>query len=458
MATDDEVPVNEFIPDSLDYFSPRNINEAYEHRMLDKINPMSGCEGKDGGSLKFTIFGTDWFLDLSDSYISMTLKLVGHGRNQATASVANLGTTQLSVINNIAHSIFQSVKVKVGNETITYTDTDYPYKAYLQILFNGSKESHEIYFPVAGFKKDLTGFMDGMIDATTPDNTQNTALLARRKEFFSAGDGAEGEFIIKPHTGICFANKHIPPYLDVEFELQRSDNPAFYLMEAANANFRIQILDPAFHVRKYKVKPNLVFGLERALNETKLIKFDFTEARIARFSIPSGTINYTNDSFILGKIPLRIIIGLVAAEAFAGDKDKNPFNFQHFKRTNIRLLKNGVEYPEPEIITNFATGVEPKYLKAYHSLMTSVNAAYSRDVPQISKAEFKDGYFLTNYNMSPDGESALDLHNSAYKPSNIRLELTFGTALTGVVEMLVYYEVITQMTIDYKRKVTVMQQ
>ena len=90
--------------------------------------------------------------------------------------------------------------------------------------------------------------------------------------------------------------------------------------------------------------------------------------------------------------------------------------------------------------------------------MTSVNAAYSRDVPQISKAEFKDGYFLTNYNMSPDGESALDLHNSAYKPSNIRLELTFGTALTGVVEMLVYYEVITQMTIDYKRKVTVMQQ
>jgi hypothetical protein len=264
--------------------------------------------------------------------------------------------------------------------------------------------------------------------------------------------------MIRTHTGLAFANKHIPPYLDVEFELQRNENPNFYMMQHANQNFKIQIIDPAFYVRKYKVKTNLVYGLERALQETKLIRLNFVEARVVTFSIPRGTLNYHNDTFILGKIPIRIIIGIVDGDAYMGSKEKNPFNFKNFQRTNIRLLKNGVEYPEPEIITHFPNGRDPTYLKAYHQLLTSVNAAYNRDVPQISKSEFKDGYFLTNYNMSPDGESALDPHNSAYKPSNIRLEIIFGTALANVVQLIVYFEVITQMTVDYKRNVSVMQQ
>jgi hypothetical protein len=185
---------------------------------------------------------------------------------------------------------------------------------------------------------------------------------------------------------------------------------------------------------------------------------NLVEGCMSSFSIPAGTLNYHNDTFIQGKIPLRIIIGLVESNSYSGARDKNPFNFQHFKRTHIRLLKNGSEYPEPEIITQFQDGREPTVLMSYNQLIQSVNATYSRDVPAIRKEDFIAGYFLQSYNMSPDGEGALDPHNSAYKPSNIRLEMKFGAPLAEVTQLIVYYEVINQLTVDFKRNITITQQ
>lgn len=457
--------VNEIIPEPLDYFSPVHVNQAFDDRLQDKINPLSGNEATNGGTLKFRVVGTDWFVDLADSYISLKLKLTGTAPNNRDGKIADLRHTQLSVSNLIAHTIFQSIRVKLGNQVITYNDTDYAYKSYLQILFNGNKESHENYFSVAGFMKDDAGQMDAMIDGTDVNNTTNKGLLNRRKEFFS-DNNAVGEFIIKPHSGIFFMDKLIPPYLDIEIDLVRNENPNFYLMQAANSNFKIQILEAHFNVQKYRIAVPIVAGLERALatkNESplhpqKVIKLNLTDGCISTFPISIGTTNYHNDTLFQGKIPSRIIIGLVDSEAYMGSRDKNPFNFQHFKRTNIKLTKNSTEYPEPEEITSFADGTDPKRMHSFHQLLKSINAVYSKEVPVINLKEYTNGYFLTSYNMSPDGNSSLDPHNAAYKPSNIRLELKFGTALPAAVQLIVYYEVFNQITVDFRRNVTVTQQ
>lgn len=449
---------NEIVPFNLDFFSVENYVNAFEDRVRDKIYPTSGFEARDGGSLKFMIHGTDWFLDLSDSFVVMKLKLIGKNSANKTPTFTDLKDTKLSVVNNIAHSIFQNIRVKVGNQIITFNDTDYAYKSYLQILLNGNKDAHNRYFRCTGFLKDTAGKMDGMIDGTTVENTENKPLYQRRKDFFS-GTGATGQFIMKPHTGICFASKLIPPYMDVEFELVRNENPDFYLMHSgAVGDFRIQILDAKFLVRKYKVKVALVAGLERAMAEGKLLPIKYIDTISNTFSVSKDIFNYHNDTLFQGRIPLRIVIVAVESEAYMGHRNKNPFNFQHFKRTSCRLLKNGTEYPDPEIITNFPDGSDATCMEAFHHFQEAQNAAYSRDVPEISLEEYPNGYFITDYDMSTDGNGALDIHNAAYKPSNIRLEMKFGAALASVVQLVILCDVINLLTTDYKRVVNVTQQ
>lgn len=459
MAEGGAPAVNEFIPDPLDYFAPANINQAYEDRVRDKINPISGFDGRDGGSLKFIVHGTDWFLDTTEIYVAMKLQLDGAttGTSVKTPKFADIKDTQLSVINNIGHSMFQGIRVKLGNQNVNPHQFDYAYTANHQIFLTANTTAQRVTFRNAGFLADTPGEMDTGIDATTPENTGNKALYARRQKFFD--ENGVGEFIIKPHTGLCFADKHVPPYLDLELELIRHENPHFYLMHGATGNFKIRILEAKLWVRKLKVKLSLVAGLEKALAERRLLRFTLTESIVNTFSIPKDTLTYHNDTLFHGKIPLRIVIGTVESEAYMGDRTKNPFNFQHFRRTHTRLLKNGVEYPEPEIITNFPTGGScPTVMEAFHVFLDSINAIYSNDGPEITLEDYPRGYFLTSYNMAPDGRGALDVHNSAYKPSNIRLELKFGAALAKVVQLIVYAEVLTQVAIDYKRTVAVTQQ
>jgi hypothetical protein len=451
----------ESVPEAIDYFAPITVNDAYEDRLFDRINPVSGFSGRTSGSLKFISDPTDWFTDLDNSFVWLDLKITGTDHAGKTVSLNDFKDSKLTVVNNIAHSIFSQVKVKVGNTVINYSDADYPYKAYIPILLNGSKDSHDVYFQRhAGFIKDTAGQFDKLNVDNDIKKAPNKGAFLRRKELFSDND-ARGEFMIKPHTGICSTGHYIIPYLKLEFEFVRCENPNLYLIhdgQEGQTNYKIEIVDAAYYIRKYKFKISPMAGLEVALANGQLIKFNIPETCVTTFTIPQGTTFYQNNALFNSLIATRIIIGLVEAEAYTGKNKLNPFNFQHFNRTHIRLLKNGVEWPEQEQITNFNTGGQPSYIMAHYHFLNSLNGVYNRDVPPITYEEYGNGYFLTSFNMAADGVSTMNPYNASYKPANIRLEMKFGIPLTTSIQAVVIYEVINQMTIDFKRNVTVTQQ
>ena len=90
--------VTEIIPDALDYFAPTVVNDAYEDRIFDRINPTSGFSGQTNGILKFFSPETDWFQDFSDSYVWLKLKLVGRDQQGETPKLTDLkSNSQLSI-------------------------------------------------------------------------------------------------------------------------------------------------------------------------------------------------------------------------------------------------------------------------------------------------------------------------------------------------------------------------
>jgi hypothetical protein len=103
---------------------------------------------------------------------------------------------------------------------------------------------------------------------------------------------------------------------------------------------------------------------------------------------------------------------------------------------------------------DFATN---RYAEAYHHFMTSLNGTYTKWGPNISAAEYRNGYTLFSYDMSPDQLGSIhpgSLHNAN---SNIRLEMKFKAALTHNVTLIVFSEEEHLMEIHRDRRVTINQ-
>jgi hypothetical protein len=69
--------------------------------------------------------------------------------------------------------------------------------------------------------------------------------------------------------------------------------------------------------------------------------------------------------------------------------------------------------------------------------------------------DFKNGYFMISYNLSPDQLGSIHPSTLMGVSSNMRLEMKFKEPLTNNVTLLVYYELPYLMELHRDRRVTV---
>jgi hypothetical protein len=442
------------------YFESLPQVNVYEGSHIEYINPISGTEGTEPGSpLKFVITGTENFVDLAKTYLILRCKLKGsftytEGSSKVTKTVklTDIANTKLTPINILPHALFKHVRIKLGNQNITGGDTDYAYKAYLQLLFNTNRDAQDNYFKLCGWEKDEADMHDNISLSTDDATTLAHEAAVKRRKLMSDNEG-ECEYIMKIHSALFFHDKAIPPYLDIEIEMLRHPTSSFYLMHADGANFSVEISKAFLQVQKLHVVPEYVAGIEEMLRKNnENIVFPLNDAYVANYVINSGVYNYHNDTLFLGRIPKRIIIGFVLSSAYNGTAIKNPFNFQACEIEYVRLTKNGLDYPHPPLIIDWA---KDHYKQAYNYLCSSVQGDYNDAVLQISPTEFKQGFTFFSYDMSPDQRGSVDLHNAANKPSQIKFEVRFKTPPAHPLQMIVYFETDTIISFDYKRNVMV---
>jgi hypothetical protein len=449
-----ERPIERELPANLYYYEKNVIQDVVESGFIEEVNPISGHEARHSGLMKFLIPGTDAFVDLFKSNIVIEYKITGSMPDPAggsardlTPDISKFDKTALSVVNNFAHSLFKTCKVRLGNVTITQGDSDYAYKAFVQNYFNTSKDAQETYFELHGWCKDTAGKLDDL--TTRADGADNEGLWERRRSFMN--DAGHGELIFKPNSAIFFVDKAMIPYLDIEIEMMRHPSHKFPLMCKSAGNFKVEITRAFFAVQKYKLAPAYVAGLESMLRDkNEPIIIPLPESVVNFYTVSSGTSIYQNDTLFYGRIPKRIVIGFVDTDAYNGSYEKNPFNFKNNDIRQIKLLRNGIEYPRPALNVNFT---KEQYRYAYHCLLASVQSDYNREVLNITLDDFKAGSTFFSYDMSPDQRGSMDHGNIAYKPAQIKVQCTFGTALTNSLQMMVYYDFDTSISINYRRDV-----
>ena len=138
--------------------------------------------------------------------------------------------------------------------------------------------------------------------------------------------------------------------MTIRIDLQ---SQAFCLMSSAGTE-RLEILNAEFMMRYVKINDSvrlqhiaIMSGTGRKGLRPRPTLFPLERGDVRAYNIAQGQSSFQENDLFLGKVPIRVVVGLVRNDAYVGDKARNPFNFQLFNLKSLKLAVNGEEYPTP---------------------------------------------------------------------------------------------------------------
>ena len=167
------------------------------------------------------------------------------------------------------------------------------------------------------------------------------------------------------------------------------------------------------------------------------------------FTIPERYRDVNHAKLFSGQLPTRIVIGLVDNRAFNGDRERNPFNFQHFGLSEIGLYLDGQQqHAIKPIEPNFGTG---EYIRAYNTVFAGTGKLGADEGLFIDREDYGSGYALYAFDLTADLDE--QDHFSLVRQGSVRLALKFSAALTATVTVIAHAEFENVIEIDRNRNV-----
>ena len=444
------LPIKKVVPSPYNLHMKKPVSDVCDHGFTEYFYSKNDLRT---GIPEFVVEGNSEHLIVpSKTYLKLTLELSGKAVRPPVAAAPGVNVEvpiaargeqpNIFVINNIFHSIFESVDVYVSNQAITKADKHNPYNAYIRTLCTYGEEPLQTYLQLCGWAKDNAGHFDSL------DDDENEALPTRKSYF--TGFPRRGEFIGKICSPLFFQEKVLPPQTSLRIVLKKVSDDFTLIHETGE--FELKIIEATLMVQKVAAVPALVEGYLKMMEDDHPLQYFLRTPSINYYTIEAGSSQFMRDDLFMGKMPLKVIIGMVDTEAYHGSRTRNPFNFQHFGLTEIGLHKDGIPYPKPVLKIDFAMG---KSAEAYHNFMCALGGAYSEHVTTVTLTDYVNGFWLFCYYMSPDQLGSTHPGSLLNMNSNVRLEMKFKQPVMRNITLLVYSEMEHLMEIHRDRKVTV---
>lgn len=417
----------------LEIFSMPAINIGMQRGDYSAHQPVSSLDN-GGGPLEFSIASNpEQYLDLSRTRLFLKVQLVkGDG--------GNLGNNaKVAPVNNLLHSLFSQVDVKLQNTIVTSSFNTYPYKAYFETLFcfgedakKGYKTS-QLWFPDKG---------DGW-DKTDPAGNDNNPGFDKRREL--TANSKTVELIGRPHVDLFHQSRYLIPGVDMHLKFIRSETN-FHLM--ADGEFKLLIKEAKLYVRRVKINPSIALAHTAAMEKGESAKYPIRRGTTTACTIPQGSLTFHKDNLVSGQLPRRIILGFVSNPSFNGDRRNNPFRFQHFNLNYISLSTGNQSFPAQPLTPDFRAGL---YLQAYENLCSTLGFTEEDRGFGVDREEFADGYTLFAFDLTADQCQGSHVDPISY--GNIKIEVHFARGLPEPVNLIAYSEYDSSIKIDVARNV-----
>ena len=344
-------------------------------------------------------------------------------------------------VDNILHSLWSSVDVKLNHTLVSTSGTNYMYKALFENLLNYSSDAKKIQLSAIGFSGD-----SGNVNQTSPSIVPFSHGLRTRASWFK--DVNFVEFAGPLMADICNQDRLILNGVDVDIKLWPARDEFRLITHPDGLRCKVEIEDIHLNVCKVLVTPGVMMGHNAAL-EVAESKYPFQRTDIHTFNIPQHSYGETLQDIWQGEVPSRLVIGMVKSSGYAGDFSINPYNFEHFDVSSVGFYVNGEPTPRQPLKLDIG---DSDYLQGLLSLYRVSGKLMENTDIGITRDMYRSGYSLIGFEVDPTS-SADFRYIGIPKEGHTRLDIKFKTWLRDPVTLILYATFPETMEIDQARNV-----
>ncbi len=264
---------------------------------------------------------------IQETYCEVTVQIVksdGISLPDATKTVAP--------VNNILHSMFESVRLTINDVPITVSPNNYPYKAYITNCLTYGPAVKGAQLACQGWYSDLANHM-GPISGTNTGYTERNQLFRENYKESGPYRRTGATFFGRLMHDLIACETGLPPNTKVRIDLDIADS-AFFLMcpKTDSEKYQFKIKNIALFVPVAQLSMPVYQEINSILtrkNEPKSIVIHYRRIEVRPISITKDKEDYYSDSlFPDSDLPCKIVVCFVDASSKNGTYSTNPFNFK----------------------------------------------------------------------------------------------------------------------------------
>ena len=428
-------------------FSRPPINVAEDRVSWHEIRP-SYMSNAEYSSINFSIIGnSSQYVKLSDSemYVRMTIQKADGGTfrvKDADNKLLPINERETGTpIDFILHTMWSSVDIKMNNNLVSESGTNYMYKALLEALLTYNDSTKKIQLANEGFTGDSGDFTQ--INPNSPP--YNHGLKIRHKWF---EDFVVVEFVGPLMADICNQDRLLLPGVDIDIKLWPTRDEFWLITHPLGLPCKLYIDEIYLNVCKVNVSPEVMMGHNAALEVSDSI-YPFARTDIRTFNIAEGNFGMNIEDIGQGEVPTRLVVGLVKSQAYNGDYHLNPFHFEHFAVSDMGFFVNGEATPRPAYKLDLESGI---YLEGLNSLYKITGKTMENSDIGITRETYQQGYTLIGFDVDPTTSPDFRYMGKP-REGHTKLEIRFKRGLPCPVTVILYATFPEIMTIDQSRNV-----
>ena len=229
-------------------------------------------------------------------------------------------------------------------------------------------------------------------------------------------------------------------------------SPDFFLNGVALHERLIpQDLEMTFHLCQLTLSAPLYKTLDTARhNRREVAKYPTVRSEIRVFSHAANQLEFNEGNLYQGRIPDRLVVGLLHTLSYYGDVAYPPFSFQKFGLSQIKQLVRGEVYPASALELNHNN--THKDLEGYFRFLVASEAWRKGQASMVEQEMWMWGgagcCTLFMFDNVPADSTADSTLMNPRQDGDLRIRFKLGAAVNHVINVLLYAEFENVLEID----------
>jgi hypothetical protein len=355
-------------------------------------------------------------------------------------------------INNILHSLFDSVQVQLNGRVISDSSHTYFLRAYLESLLGYTKQTQLSQLTCAGWEID-TELEKADSSYATP-TVAGAALAvhnegANKRRKMVTVTGSPIQLSGKLHCDLFQQDKPLITGVELTIKMTRTRAKLSFCAADDNGLPTIGIRNPCIWIRRYVPSPAFSNAFAKTIL-TKSVKYHIPRGTIRTATLTQGLQSSVWSNVACGQLPKTMILGIVSNSAYTGSATETPYAIMPYDLSFISAEIDGINYPSQGYSLDFASN---NTLDGYEGLLDTLDRLNDPTGELVfDRYDYKKGYALYGFDFTTahTGRAALDV----IRNGNLNVHFRFGTALPKAVVTFALLSFDNVMQINNNRQVS----